>query len=103
MENGGGNRREKFDGRIGHDGRHFHDGQMHLTMREQRDGALMFRRTGVLVKQFVQLGRSRHRVQKQDKPGQQRGDDRLAVPLELTPHELHCFVFSKARAECKQY
>ena len=57
-------------------------------MREQRDRAMMLGLAGIRVKQLMQFRRHRHRVQQQDKPGQQRGGDRLAGQLEMTAYKL---------------
>ena len=53
----------------------------------------MRRAARVLVNQFVKRGADRQRVQQQDKTGQQRGDDRPGVPLEMTIHELQTICF----------
>ena len=57
-------------------------------MREHRDRAIVVGFARILVDQFMQRGTRRHRVQEQDKAHQQRGDDRLAMQLEMTISEL---------------
>lgn len=57
-------------------------------MGKQRDSALMIRRTRVFVDEFMKRRNSHHRVQQQNKPDQQRGDDRLSAQFEMTPLEL---------------
>ena len=62
---------------------------VNLAMREKSDGALMLGAAGVGVKPFVQRRRGGHRVEQQDNPGQQRGNDYLAVRLEMAFYEPH--------------
>jgi hypothetical protein len=45
------------------------------------------------MNQFVQRRARGHCAQKQDKTGQQRGDDRLALPLEMALLELQTICF----------
>ena len=63
--------------------------RVHLAVREHRDGALMVFFAGIRVEPFVQRGGGRHRVQQEDKPGQQRGDGRLAARLKMALYETH--------------
>lgn len=49
---------------------------------------MMLGLAGIRVEPLMQFRRGRQRIQQQDKPGQQRGDDRLAGLLEMTAHEL---------------
>lgn len=73
--------------------RNVNGSRVNVTVREQRDGALVTGLVGVVVNQFMQRGASRHRVQQQDKTSQQRGDNRLAVPLEMAFYELQTICF----------
>jgi hypothetical protein len=53
-------------------------------MGKQRHGAFMAGRVRVMVDQLVQRGARRHPVQQEDKRDQKRGENRPAMPLELT-------------------
>lgn len=85
--------RGKFNGSNRDDGRHFHDRRIHLAVREQRDGTFVAWFVRVVMDQCMQRRARGHRAQKQDKTGQQRGDDRLALPLEMAFHELQTICF----------
>ena len=54
MENGNFNGREQRDHCQGRGNEHIHAGGIHLTVREQSDGALVFGLAGVRVQPFVQ-------------------------------------------------
>ncbi len=74
-------------------------------MGEERDCALMTRLAGVRMKPLMQQRRGGHGVQQQDKPGQQRGNDRPAGVLEMTRYEPHnkgklADVMPDARVSC---
>jgi len=58
-------------------------------MRKHRYGALVVKRIGVLVNQFMQRGTNRHRVQDKDEKRQQNGHAPLAVRFEMAIYQPH--------------
>ena len=67
--------------------------RINLAVRKHRDRAFVVGLARVVVNQLMQRGAHRHRVQKEHQRDQDRGENRLAVTLELTGGKPHpsCF------------